>query len=300
MKQVLLCSVICFFAFPLVGQQDPLYSQYILNPFVLNPAYAGITNNLNTSLSFRQQWAGLEGSPRTINFNSHMSLVHNTVGAGLIFVSDKIGNRTINEVMTGGSYRITISKGKTLMMGLQAGVTNYQIDNSGILLYDISDPLFQGKVSESRPTLGAGIILKDEKFLIGFSVPRILASTFEMGGLQTSLYSRHYYLMGSYSFFLSKDIRFKPSTLFKVVESAPLSADLNASLIIRKNYQAGLLTRNFNTYGAFLQMSIKDSLVIGYVFEVPSGNSVSTNFSTHEIMLGYRINVLSFHNGAGL
>ncbi len=300
MRRILFTSLTCLLAIPLFGQQDPLYSQYILNPFVLNPAYAGLTDNLNTSISFRQQWTGLEGSPKTINFNSHISLVNNTVGAGLMFISDNIGNTTVNEIITSGSYRINFSKGKILSFGLQAGVTNYQINDSNIRPYDTTDPLFQRKISESKPTLGAGIILKDDKFFVSISVPRMLTSTFETAGLQSSLYTQHYYLMGSYLFLLSEKIRFKPSTLVKLVSGAPASIDLNASFIIQKNYQLGLLTRNFNTYGAFLQMMIKDSFRIGYVFEVPTGTSVGTNFSTHEITLGYRINVLSFHNKTGL
>ena len=300
MKKLLFSLGICLGCTVSYGQQDPLYSQYIANPFVLNPAYAGITNNLNTSISFRQQWAGFEGSPKTINANGHISLFNNKIGAGLMFVSDNIGNATTNEIVTSGSYRINISKGKILSFGLQAGVTNYQINNTKVTPFDTTDPLFQGQVSETKPTFGAGIILKDDKFFVGFSVPRMLRSTFETGGLQSSLYTQHYYLMGSYLFTLSENIRFKPSALLKLVSGAPASIDLNTSLVIHENYQAGLLTRNFNTYGAFLQMIIKDSFRLGYVFEVPTGSSVATNFSTHEITLGYRINVLSFHNGSGL
>jgi type IX secretion system PorP/SprF family membrane protein len=61
----------------LKAQQDPLYSQYLNNPFVLNPAYAGLTNNLNLSLNYRTQWAGIEGSPKTANLNGHISLAVN-------------------------------------------------------------------------------------------------------------------------------------------------------------------------------------------------------------------------------
>ncbi|HRK55829.1 MAG TPA: PorP/SprF family type IX secretion system membrane protein, partial [Cyclobacteriaceae bacterium] len=76
------------------GQQDPLYSQYINNPMVINPAYAGLNNNLNASLSYRTQWGGFEGNPTTVNVNGHISLVDNRVGAGLLIVQDKIGNAT--------------------------------------------------------------------------------------------------------------------------------------------------------------------------------------------------------------
>ena len=71
---------------------------------------------------------------------------------------------------------------------------------------------------------------------------------------------------------------------------------LNASLILYENYSAGLLTRNFNTYGIFLQAQPKDALRLGYVFELPTGKSVGSNFTTHEITLGIRMNALPFHS----
>lgn len=282
------------------AQQDPLYSQYINNPLVLNPAYAGLTNNLNLSVSYRSQWAGFEGSPKTINFNGHISLLNNKMGTGLMVISDQIGNSKITEVFGSYSYRINVTEGKILSFGLQAGFTNYQIDNSKVTPFDKTDLLFQGNSSEMKPSFGFGVILKSDKFFVGLSVPRMLRTTLETQGLQSSLYTQHYYLMGSYLFYLKEHLRFKPSTLLKLVSGAPASIDLNASLIIHEKYQAGLLTRNFNTYGLFVQAILKDAFRFGYVFEMPTGSSVGTNFSSHEITLGYRINVLTSHQNNSL
>jgi type IX secretion system PorP/SprF family membrane protein len=282
------------------AQQDPLYSQYLNNPFVLNPAYAGLTNNLNFAVSYRSQWAGFEDSPKTVNFNTHISLHNNKMGAGLMVISDQIGNSTINEVFGSYSYRINLTDSKILSFGLQAGIANYQIDNSKVNPFDQGDPLFQGNSSETKPSFGFGAILKDDKFFISLSVPRMLNTTIENQGKQASLYTQHYYLMGSYLFFLSERIRFKPSTLLKFVSGAPASVDLNASFIINEKYQAGLLTRSFNTYGLFLQALWKDSFRFGYTFEVPTGSSVGTNFTSHEITIGYRLNALGFHRNNGV
>jgi type IX secretion system PorP/SprF family membrane protein len=278
-----------------MAQQDPLYSQYINNPLILNPAYAGQTNNLNFSLSYRSQWAGLEGSPKTINFNSHVSLYQNKMGAGLMVVSDKIGNSNITDVMGSYSYRVRLTEDKTLSFGLQAGLTNYQIDNSTINPFDKNDALFQGNSSETKFNVGFGAMLKNDRFMVGLSVPRMLKGTVEMQGKQSMLYTQHYYFLGSYFVFLSERIRLKPSALVKYVNGSPLSVDINTSLIIHENYQVGLLTRNFNTYGLFLQALLKDSFRLGYTFEVPMGSSVGNSFISHELTLGLRLNVLSFH-----
>jgi type IX secretion system PorP/SprF family membrane protein len=295
-----LTILIAFMCFSLKAQQDPLYSQYLNNPFILNPAYAGLTNNLNLSLSYRTQWAGFEGSPETVNANGHISLADNKMGVGVMFISDKIGNSTINEFFGSYSYHINLSDDKVFSFGLQAGFANYQIDNSKVNPFDKTDALFIGSNSETKPSFGFGAILKNEKFFVGLSVPRMLKTTIETQGKQASLYTQHYYLMGSYVFFVSERIRFKPSTLLKFVSGAPASVDVNASLVIHENYQAGVLTRNFNTYGIFLQALLKDSFRLGYTFEMPTGSSVGTSFISHEITLGYRLNALSFHKNSGV
>jgi type IX secretion system PorP/SprF family membrane protein len=283
-----------------VAQQDPLYAQYIVNPFLLNPAYAGLTDNLNTSLSVRQQWSGLPGSPTIVNANGHISLLDNKMGAGLMISSNSVGATTINEVFGSYSYRINLTEDKVLSFGLQAGASNYRFDNSKLNPQNLTDPLYQGNISVTKPMFGAGIILKSDKFFISLSVPRMLKSSLQAGGVQQTLYTQTIYLMGSYLFTLSDRLRLKPSVLVKEVAGAPISVDLNASVILHENYSLGLLTRNFNTYGFIAQALLKSSFRIGYVFEVPTGKSVGTVYTTNEITLGFRMRALPFHTISSL
>src|SRR6476620_1686367 len=89
-----------------IAQIDPLYAQYLNNPLVINPAYTGLNKELNVSASFRKQWAGFDGSPTTINFTAHSSLFGNKMGAGLIVVSDKVGENSNTIIMGTYGYKI--------------------------------------------------------------------------------------------------------------------------------------------------------------------------------------------------
>jgi len=282
------------------AQQDPLYAQYINNPFVLNPAYGGMANNMSASINYRYQWSGFEGSPKTFNANAHISLADNRMGAGFLAISDQLGASSTNEFFGTYSYRLQLDKRNTLSFGLQGGISNYQTDNDKVNPQDLSDPLFQGTISKTAPNLGAGLILSSDKYFISFSIPRMLQASLQADGIQASQYSRHFYALGSYLFILSERIRLKPSVLLKAVSGAPASIDLNAAFIIHENFQLGLLTRDFSTYGFFGQMQIKDSFRFGYVFEVPTGSSVGTNFITHEVTLGIRLNALPFHSNSSI
>lgn len=53
------------------GQQRPHYTQYVINPFIINPAIAGIDNYTDLKLAMRDQWVGLKGAPKTSYFSIH-------------------------------------------------------------------------------------------------------------------------------------------------------------------------------------------------------------------------------------
>jgi type IX secretion system PorP/SprF family membrane protein len=277
-----------------LAQQDPLYSQYILNPLVINPAYSGLNNNFNAMVGYRTQWTGLEGQPTTINASAHTSLVNNKVGAGLLIVNDRIGNMTNTETSVSAAYKLNF-KEAVFSFGMQAGVQNYRTDYSDLNIFDPTDNAFIGGERGTRLNIGAGAMLKSEKFLIGISVPRLLPSSFENGGQEFELYNQHYYLMGAYVHYLNDKIRLKPSVLFRGVSGAPASVDLAFNVNLNAIHTAGVFTRNFNTYGVLLQTLFKEQYRFGYVFELPTNKSVGTNFTTHEITVGILLSVFSYH-----
>lgn len=296
MKKLLLVAFsLCFAAGLVQAQQDPLYSQYLTNPLLLNPAYAGLNNNFNAALSYRSQWGAFEGNPTTANLNGHISLVGNRVGVGVMLIQDELGNTENTHFMGMGSYKLQLQD-KVISFGMQAGVINFQSDNGSLNLADPSDPAFAQNESLTKVNIGAGVILKSERYFVGFSVPRLLNSTFKSSqGESFDLFNQHYYLLGGYVFYLNERFRFRPSVLFKGVSGSPLSTDLNFNLNIDQKYSAGLYTRNFNTYGVLLQALFNDKFTLGYSFELPTDDSIGTRFNTHEVTLGVRMSVLSFH-----
>ncbi|MBL7858395.1 MAG: type IX secretion system membrane protein PorP/SprF [Cyclobacteriaceae bacterium] len=301
MKHSLL-TLLGFFIF-LTGysQTDPLYAQYLSNPLTINPAYSGLNDNFNASISYRRQWAGFEGSPTTINFSAHSAINNNKMGLGLLVVQDNIGNNKNTEANITYAYRLNLKK-YTLSFGLQAGILNYRSDNAELNPYDPSEFLFASNQNVIAPNLGAGIILKSESFFLGISIPRMLTSTATYvtmdnpnDEIEGALYNKHIYGTVSYVFFLSERVRFKPSMLVKAVKGAPVSLDINATMNLDEKYSAGIFTRNLNTIGLLTQIKFNEAYRLGYIFEVPTNKSVGTRFTTHEISFGLNIAVFSSH-----
>jgi len=293
MKKIILIFL-SLISFTSVAQQDPLYSQYLLNPLMLNPAYAGLNNNFNAIVGYRTQWAGFEGHPQTFNASMHSSLVDNKVGAGMVVSNDQIGSVKTTEANLSFAYKLQFEK-STISFGMNAGMINFRSDYSALNIQDPTDFAFTGSERGTRVNLGAGIALKSEKYFIGLSVPRLLPSTFENGAQEFELYNQHFYLMGAYMHYLNERVRLKPTLLLRGVSGAPVSVDLGFNINFNAVHTAGIFTRNFNAYGVLLQTLLSDKYRFGYVFEMPTNKSVGTNFTTHEINLGILLSVFSFH-----
>ena len=61
---ILIVFLICTISY---GQQLPIYSQYLYNKYLLNPAVAGSDGYTSVSLTAREQWVGYSGAPRTFS-----------------------------------------------------------------------------------------------------------------------------------------------------------------------------------------------------------------------------------------
>jgi type IX secretion system PorP/SprF family membrane protein len=276
------------------AQQDPLYSQYLTNPLIFNPAYAGLNNAFNASFSYRNQWAGFDGSPTTMNANSHLSLVDNKVGAGLLILQDKMGITKTTEIHALAAYKLELEKEMTLSFGMQFGLVGFRNDYTELNVDP--DPAFAQNERASKPNVGVGTILKGNKFLVGLSIPRMLKSKFSTGGQDFELYNQHYYLFGSYVHYLGTRLRLKPSILFRGVKGAPISTDLNFNINIDTKYTAGIYSRNFKAYGLLLQGWFFEKYRFGYTFEVPTNKSVGASFTSHEITIGIKTSILNIHD----
>lgn len=275
------------------AQQDPIYAQYVTNPLTINPAFAGTHDQFSARIQYRTQWAGMEANPRTFNFSSNISFAQNKVGLGLVVLQDKLGDINNLELAAPFSYKIKMESA-TLSFGMQASMINQKNNPGQLSIHDPTDPAF-AQYSEMTFNLGSGIMLKGEKYRVGFSVPRMLPATINTQGQEIELHKQHYYMLGAYNFMLKDKLWLKPSILLRGTKGSPLSADINATFTYRDYYSAGLFTRNFQTYGALVQVLYKNYHLI-YVFELPQSKESGLRFSSHEIGIGISRGIFTYHD----
>jgi hypothetical protein len=87
---------------------------------------------------------------------------------------------------------------------------------------------------------------------------------------------------------ISSDVAFKPTSLVKVTQGAPIEGDFTASFVFDTKYSMGLMYRTGDALGALIGFDVTDQLNVGYSFDWSFTNSTEKyNYGTHEIMLRY-------------
>lgn len=295
MRSIIIAMLCILVSLQATAQQDPLYSQYLMNPMILNPAYAGFQKAFVASTSFRKQWAGFEGSPTTFNVTGHTSLLDNKMGLGLLVLQDNVGVDKNSEIQGVYAYHLSFQKGARLSFGLQGGMINYQSDYSDLTI-DRGDPKFQNNISEISPTFGAGIIYSSDHWYVGLAMPRMLKTTAGVEEQATQIYTQHTYASIQYMAMLTPRIKLKPFGVARFVKGSDMSFDFGMALNADNSYTVGLFTRNLHTYGLLASVEFGEVFRFGYVFELPTSKSVGTNFTTHEVTLAVRLGLFKFHN----
>ena len=287
MKTIL--TIICAFILQsMYSQQDSQYTQYMYNTPLVNPAYAGSRETITAFLLHRNQWVGLEGAPVTNNFSINMPVGDSNFGVGLNFVNDKIGPVSENEISADLAYFIQISENYKLSLGLKGTANLFQLDVNKLRIYDPADPQFQNMDTEFSPNVGAGLYLFSDKTYFGLSVPSFFESyRYNDNNIEITKEKMHFYFIAGHVFTLSENIDFKPALLSKIVEGAPLQADVTANFLFFDKLTLGAAYRWDASVSALAGFQISDSWFIGYGYDLETTKLANYNSGSHEIFLRY-------------
>lgn len=280
------------------AQQDGLYSQYMQNPLVINPAYAGTYNMFSATALSRWQWVGMEGAPRTNAVSAHTSFWENRLGGGVILTNDQFGISNNTEAQGNLAYKLRLDDNDdhALSFGMQVGIVNYNFNYNGLTFKSTEDPNFiPGRKTSSEPNFGAGMFYRNEKMFAGISAPKILNSEYMDGNTSIGQYRRHLFFTGGYLIDLI-NVQIKPSFLVKYVDGAPVSIDVNGSVLLKDKLWLGASLRNLNSVVVMAQLQLNDNFRLGYSLDTPLNSVVKTSYGTHELMLNIDLKLLKSHD----
>ena len=294
----LLFAGIILFSIKGMAQQDPLFTQYMYNMSVVNPAYAtDDPGMLNLGAIYRMQWTDVDGAPRTLNFFAHTP-VSERVELGITVVHDEIGDvEKTNNITADFAYVIPTGDNTKLSFGAKAGLTTFDANLAGLRLNDQGDAAFQN-ISEVFPVFGVGAFWFGDKHYLGVSAPNLLtADHLDDSQLLRDKGSEeiHYYLTGGYVFDITENFKLKPSTMVRGVEGSPLSVDVNANALLYDRFEAGVGYRFDKSVTGLVNFQVTPGLRIGYAYDYPTYDL--SDDGSHEIMLLFDLDLFGLKKG---
>lgn len=276
------------------AQFDPMFTQYMFNELVINPAYAGSRECLSTTAFYREQWVGLDGAPSTITASLHAPLMQQKIGAGISILNDKIGVSNRTGVNLNGAYRIQMDN-NTLSFGLQLGVVSLS-ENLANLQLSADNQFAASTGKKTAPNFGFGAFYTAPKWYVGLSIPRMLKNRLDVasgsGEVKNTLDMSdfHYFITGGAVFDIAPTVKLRPNLMLKTVSGAPMEMDLSANALFNDFIWAGLSYRTGDAIAMLLGANVTRQLRIGYSYDYSLSALQDFNTGSHEIMLGYDFN----------
>ena len=276
------------------AQQAPMYTHYMDNTLVVNPAYAGSRDALTVTAINRMQWVDFEGAPVTQSITMHSPLENDHIGLGFSILNDKIGPTNLTSVVVDYAYRFKLTENSKMSFGLSVGANLFQANLSVLQLDVQNDPVFLNNINNRvTPDIGFGAYYSKERFYAGFSIPNLLETSYSQidNGNGISLIGkeqRHYFFIAGALFHMGDNLDFKPTSFVKLTAAAPIEADLTASFIIQKRFLLGAMFRTGDAIGGLVGFDITDQFHIGYSYDWSYGlQTARYNKGSHELVLRY-------------
>lgn len=304
----------------LLAQQKPHYTQYIMNQYIINPAFSGIENYTDVKLSHRQQWQGLPGAPVTSYFTLHAPIGKSDYktnatsfsvegfnprgksyfeeyeaaaphhGIGVQVINDEAGPFNNLSAYATYAYHLGLGARTNLSAGFGVGLSNMSLN-----LSELKFENFEGVPSSNYPQfdMNAGVLLYSADYFLGLSMQQIIPQPIQFTRNTSSLTKAttvpHLFGTFGYRFLLSEDVNMIPSVMVKYVAPVPVQADLNVKFQYREFLWAGASYRSEYGFAAMAGVRALRSMIISYSYDYTTTRLNQVSNGSHEIILGFMI-----------
>jgi len=281
-----------------IAQPDPIFTNYMYNGQLINPAYAGIWEKVGFTALVREQWATINQAPLNEAISIHTPLKNEAIGLGLNIMNETFSREKKLSVMADYAYEINLTPQRHLRFGVKFGFTNYSNPLSDYQLYPDGeyDSYFSQDIDlKFMPNFGVGAFLYQENYYIGLAVPRLIENDFidNYQNYSTQAELRTMYLYGGYVFFLDpfSNFIFKPTLMVSASWNEPIHFDLAANLMIDERIWVGLMLRSGNAICATSQWFVTKKLRVGFATDITYNDIFPYQRGTYEFTLGFDIDL---------
>ena len=301
MKYILSVCLMAFFACctisSLNGQaryfdERYIYSQHNLYPSLINAGAIGSNDYQELFVTYRNQWAGFDGSPSTVNIG-YNGPVGNRLGFGAQLLSDTYANLNTTKGQVGLSYTITSPTNK-VGFGITTEYIQHNLSGSALTspLVDKDDQLILDRLDGTQYfDASFGIFgLYNDKLIYGLSFPSLISSRISDNGSDEDRTIGYIFQLGYKLKSETTNISVQPGLVIKSLMNTPSHIDLTArfGFLDDKLISGVAYTLGGDKRLGFLIGTSVESLHINYMYNVSSADIQTYNNGSHEIAVSFR------------
>jgi type IX secretion system PorP/SprF family membrane protein len=290
------------------AQQFPLYSQYTMNGFLINPSYAGSDYYTTFGLTVREQWLSLPNAPSTYAAAFQTRILNDSyitkstavrkkidrptkggrVGVGGYLFSDHNGIMHRTGLQLAYAYHLPIGIDQQLSFGLSLSAYQYFVDISGAVMPDdVQDDLLNNYDQVVYiPDANFGISYMTRNYYAGFAMTNLFRGALMIGNGGENGRSElgHYFLTGGIRLYPGVDWIIEPSIMLKSSDMVfkSFQVDLTGRVYYKDDYWLGLSYRTGDAIVMLAGLKV-DRFYIGYAFDFTMSEIRSYTYGTHEL-----------------
>lgn len=296
MKRTFYIFCLVLFAATLSAQEQPHYSLYMFRQSLINPAALTTFDRISGAGFFNAQMVGFKGAPIVGALDVSFPIGKTGLVTGLCIQQDKIGATYKSTIGVGLGYRIKLNPNNYLAFGLNANAYMINADFTQLNVQDPLDPSLTSNFSTFwSPNFKLGAYYFRKNLYVGFAVGNILTVNLpNFLNPQPSIDARfqdvHFYINAGWQKRFHKDTwKFQPSVLIKQIAGSPTQFDVNVQFVYHEAFGFGVSYRSLNTILAQINYTHKNTFMIAYAFNMGLGFANRTNYTGHEVMIGFNI-----------
>jgi type IX secretion system PorP/SprF family membrane protein len=302
MRKLVILSVLLFgYLIKVYPQLDPLYTQFMTNPYVINPALAGTYPYYQVMLNSRLQWVGFSDAPITNVISMYGPTINQPMGLGGFIIHDATGPTSNTAINLTYAYNYGISEDLKISMGLGLGFRQFKIDGSNLTTKE-DDPTFkEGEVyTQYKPDATLGVYLYSSTYHGGIAISNLLGNrlTFEENDSSNAIsrLKQHFYIHGGYKYMINRELAIEPTIIFRKVSAIPLQMDLDVRVWYgkrqwdRTKLWGGISYRTGDAITILLGTTLKRKIEVGYSYDIGINKLRQYHGGSHELMIGFKFN----------
>ncbi|MEO6667856.1 MAG: PorP/SprF family type IX secretion system membrane protein [Ferruginibacter sp.] len=276
------------------AQQLQTSTLYDMQGMIHNPSAAGVGEYNTAGVTYKSQWSGITGAPKTATAFGSFNLLKQKIGVGGFFYNDKTGPTARNGLQLNLAKHIVMKSEAKLSIGIAPCIVQYSIDRSRLTETLGDDAALGTADNKVKFDVAFGVSYTDKRFQIGASVSQLIQS--KMGYYKGNLsatdearFYRHYYLHGNYNWNVDQVTTITPNFLLIYLPNAPTEFQVGAKVEHNKLLWWGVGYQSRQSYILSAGVNISKKITLGYAF-----NDYITPISTfdggsygHEFILRY-------------